>query len=150
MRPAPLRFSSLGPMWMLVLGGIFLAAAEACIFCRLPDHGLSGRLHQLCSQMEAQWKDCEASWNFPAFALGKIRHPGTGPAIVTPVPQGGQHPAGFPAVPQLPPPPSTAFSGRTGHSPWESFLGLWEKVRKGPRSFFWAAERIPRPSHLHR
>lgn len=69
MRPAPLRFSSLGPMWMLVLGGIFLAAAEACIFCRLPDHGLSGRLHQLCSQMEAQWKDCEASWNFPAFAL---------------------------------------------------------------------------------
>uniref|UniRef100_A0A8C3VNZ2 Transmembrane protein 95 n=1 Tax=Catagonus wagneri TaxID=51154 RepID=A0A8C3VNZ2_9CETA len=56
-------------MWMLALGGIFLAGAEACVFCRLPDHDLSGRLAQLCSQMEAQWKDCKVSWNFPAFAL---------------------------------------------------------------------------------
>ncbi|TKC42474.1 hypothetical protein EI555_006271 [Monodon monoceros] len=56
-------------MWMLALGGIFLAAAQACVFCRFPDHDLSGRLAQLCSQMEAQWKDCEVSWNFSAFAL---------------------------------------------------------------------------------
>ncbi|ELK03802.1 Transmembrane protein 95 [Pteropus alecto] len=57
-------------MWMLVLGGVFLAAAQACVFCHLPSRDLSGRLAQLCSQMEAQWKDCEASWNFSAFALG--------------------------------------------------------------------------------
>ncbi|KAM9045029.1 sperm-egg fusion protein TMEM95 [Megaptera novaeangliae] len=57
-------------MWMPALGGIFLAAAQACVFCRFPDHDLSGRLAQLCSQMEAQWKDCEVSWNFSAFALG--------------------------------------------------------------------------------
>ncbi|XP_026986668.1 sperm-egg fusion protein TMEM95 isoform X4 [Sagmatias obliquidens] len=56
-------------MWMLALGGIFLAAAQACVFCRFPDRDLSGRLAQLCSQMEAQWKDCEVSWNFSAFAL---------------------------------------------------------------------------------
>ncbi|XP_024587124.1 transmembrane protein 95 isoform X1 [Neophocaena asiaeorientalis asiaeorientalis] len=56
-------------MWMLALGGIFLAAAQACVLCRFPDHDLSGRLAQLCSQMEAQWKDCEVSWNFSAFAL---------------------------------------------------------------------------------
>ncbi|XP_033702417.1 sperm-egg fusion protein TMEM95 isoform X5 [Tursiops truncatus] len=56
-------------MWMLALGGIFLAATQACVFCRFPDRDLSGRLAQLCSQMEAQWKDCEVSWNFSAFAL---------------------------------------------------------------------------------
>ncbi|XP_032472034.1 transmembrane protein 95 isoform X1 [Phocoena sinus] len=56
-------------MWMLALGGIFLAAAQACVLCRFPDHDLSGRLAQLCSQMEAQWKDCEVSWNFSVFAL---------------------------------------------------------------------------------
>ncbi|XP_074176345.1 sperm-egg fusion protein TMEM95 isoform X2 [Rhinolophus sinicus] len=56
-------------MWLLTLGGVFLAAAQACVFCRLPARDLSGRLAQLCSQMEAQWKDCEASWNFSAFAL---------------------------------------------------------------------------------
>nr|KAF6459431.1 transmembrane protein 95 [Rousettus aegyptiacus] len=59
-------------MWMLVLGGVFLAAAQACIFCHLPSRDLSGRLAQLCSQMEAQWKDCEASWNFSAFALDEV------------------------------------------------------------------------------
>ncbi|KAF6097769.1 transmembrane protein 95 [Phyllostomus discolor] len=59
-------------MWMLVLGGAFLAAARACVFCRLPGRDLSGRLAWLCSQMEAQWKDCEASWNFSAFALDEV------------------------------------------------------------------------------
>ncbi|KAF6299988.1 transmembrane protein 95 [Rhinolophus ferrumequinum] len=56
-------------MWLLTLGGVFLAAAQACVFCRLPARDLSGRLAQLCSQMEAQWKDCQSSWNFSAFAL---------------------------------------------------------------------------------
>nr|ATQ60850.1 TMEM95 isoform X2 [Bubalus bubalis] len=56
-------------MWTLALGGIFLAAVEACVFCRFPDRELSGRLAQLCSQMEVQWKDCEVSWTFSAFAL---------------------------------------------------------------------------------
>ncbi|KAM5215299.1 sperm-egg fusion protein TMEM95 isoform 2-T2 [Hipposideros larvatus] len=56
-------------MWMLTLGGVFLAASQACVFCRLPSRHLSGRLAQLCSQMGAQWKDCKASWNFSAFAL---------------------------------------------------------------------------------
>ena len=77
-----------GLMWTLALGGIFLAAVEACVFCRFPDRELSGRLAQLCSQMEVQWKDCEVSWTFSAFALGKIRHPGMGLATITPVPQG--------------------------------------------------------------
>ncbi|XP_040099465.1 sperm-egg fusion protein TMEM95 [Oryx dammah] len=58
-----------GLMWTLALGGIFLAAAEACIFCRVPDRELSGRLARLCNQMEVQWKDCEVSWTFSAFAL---------------------------------------------------------------------------------
>ncbi|XP_044795290.1 sperm-egg fusion protein TMEM95 isoform X1 [Bubalus bubalis] len=58
-----------GLMWTLALGGIFLAAVEACVFCRFPDRELSGRLAQLCSQMEVQWKDCEVSWTFSAFAL---------------------------------------------------------------------------------
>lgn len=84
--PAPAPEPAAGRMWMLALGGIFLAAAQACVFCRFPDRDLSGRLAQLCSQMEAQWKDCEVSWNFSAFALGKIRHPGMGSATVTPVP----------------------------------------------------------------
>ncbi|MXQ96844.1 hypothetical protein E5288_WYG020945 [Bos mutus] len=56
-------------MWTLALGGIFLAAVEACVFCRFPDRELSGRLARLCSQMEVQWKDCEVSWTFSAFAL---------------------------------------------------------------------------------
>lgn len=78
-------------MWMLALAVALLEAAQACLFCRLPAHGLSGRLAWLCSQIEAQWKDCEASWNFSTFALGKSRHPGAGSATVTPVPQAGQH-----------------------------------------------------------
>lgn len=65
--PAP----PLGLMWTLALSVALLEAAQACLFCRLPAHGLSGRLAQLCSQIEAQWKDCEASWNFSTFALGK-------------------------------------------------------------------------------
>lgn len=77
-------------MWTLALGGIFLAAVEACVFCRFPDRELSGCLARLCSQMEVQWKDCEVSWTFSAFALGKIRHPGMGLATVTPAPNGLQ------------------------------------------------------------
>ncbi|XP_046531875.1 sperm-egg fusion protein TMEM95 [Equus quagga] len=69
MGPAPLHYPPVGLMWMLALGGVFLAAAQACVFCRLPDRDLSGRLAWLCSQMEAQWRDCKASWNFSAFAL---------------------------------------------------------------------------------
>ncbi|XP_059527633.1 sperm-egg fusion protein TMEM95 [Myotis daubentonii] len=56
-------------MWVLALSVAFLEAAQACLFCRLPAHGLSGRLARLCSQIEAQWEDCEASWNFSTFAL---------------------------------------------------------------------------------
>ncbi|KAM8819579.1 sperm-egg fusion protein TMEM95 [Rhynchonycteris naso] len=59
-------------MWMLALGGAFLAAAQACVFCHLPAHGLPDRLARLCSQMEARWKDCEASWHFSAFALDEV------------------------------------------------------------------------------
>lgn len=76
-------------MWMLALGGVFLAAAQACIFCRLPAHDLPGRLAQLSSQMKAQWKEW-ASPDFSAFALGKTRLSGTGLPTV-PVPQGRQH-----------------------------------------------------------
>ncbi|ELW63611.1 Non-receptor tyrosine-protein kinase TNK1 [Tupaia chinensis] len=57
-------------MWLLALGGVFLATAQACVFCRLPAHGLSGRLARLCSQMEARGEQCEASPDFSAFALG--------------------------------------------------------------------------------
>ncbi|ELK31788.1 Transmembrane protein 95 [Myotis davidii] len=56
-------------MWTLALSVALLEAAQACLFCRLPAHGLSGRLARLCSQIEAQWEDCEASWNFSTFAL---------------------------------------------------------------------------------
>ncbi|KAK2111249.1 Sperm-egg fusion protein tmem95 [Saguinus oedipus] len=56
-------------MWRLALGGVFLAAAQACVFCRLPAHDLSGHLARLCSQMEAGQKECEASPDFSAFAL---------------------------------------------------------------------------------
>ncbi|XP_049622080.1 sperm-egg fusion protein TMEM95 [Suncus etruscus] len=59
-------------MWLLALGGLFLSASQACIFCHLPDRDLSGRLAQLCSQIEAHWKDCETSWNFTAFALDEM------------------------------------------------------------------------------
>ncbi|KAK2497590.1 hypothetical protein MC885_009090 [Smutsia gigantea] len=59
-------------MWMLALGGVFLATAQACVFCRLPDRNLLGRVARLCSQMEVHWKDCEASWNFSAFALDEV------------------------------------------------------------------------------
>ncbi|XP_037666710.1 sperm-egg fusion protein TMEM95 [Choloepus didactylus] len=59
-------------MWMLALGGVFLAAAQACVFCRLPAHNLLSRLTQLCSQMEAEWEACGASWNFSAFALDDV------------------------------------------------------------------------------
>ncbi|XP_073874560.1 sperm-egg fusion protein TMEM95 isoform X3 [Macaca fascicularis] len=57
-------------MWRLALGGVFLAAAQACVFCRLPAHDLSGRLARLCSRMEAGQKECGASPDFSAFALG--------------------------------------------------------------------------------
>ncbi|XP_058440868.1 sperm-egg fusion protein TMEM95 [Marmota monax] len=56
-------------MWMLAVGGVFLAAAQACIFCRLPAHDLPGRLAQLSSQLKAEWKEW-ASPDFSAFALG--------------------------------------------------------------------------------
>lgn len=96
--PIPHHTPTMGLLWMLALGGVFLAAAQACVFCRLPDRNLLGRVAQLCSQMEVHWKDCEASWNFSAFALGKTRHPRTGPAMVTPrVPSGAA--CGFSAVP---------------------------------------------------
>lgn len=71
-------------MWRLALGGVFLAAAQACVFCRLPAHDLSGRLARLCSRMEAGQKECGASPDFSAFALGRIRHPGMGPASTHP------------------------------------------------------------------
>lgn len=103
---------------MLVLGGIFLAAAQACVFCHLPSRDLLGRLAQLCSQMEAQWKDCEASWNFSAFALGKSRHPGMGPATVTLMRQAGEHVA------------SQLFLSvvTSVHSPQRTGLSLWENI----------------------
>ncbi|XP_034845381.1 transmembrane protein 95 isoform X2 [Mirounga leonina] len=56
-------------MWMLALGGVFLATAQACVLCHLSARDLSGRLAQLCSRVEVLWKDCGASWSFPAFAL---------------------------------------------------------------------------------
>ncbi|XP_006151874.1 transmembrane protein 95 [Tupaia chinensis] len=59
-------------MWLLALGGVFLATAQACVFCRLPAHGLSGRLARLCSQMEARGEQCEASPDFSAFALDEV------------------------------------------------------------------------------
>ncbi|XP_036123529.1 transmembrane protein 95 isoform X2 [Molossus molossus] len=59
-------------MWVLALGGAFLAAAQACVFCRLPAHDLSSRLAWLCRQMEVHWKDCETSWNFSNFALDEV------------------------------------------------------------------------------
>ncbi|XP_003929208.2 sperm-egg fusion protein TMEM95 [Saimiri boliviensis] len=59
-------------MWRLALGGVFLAAAQACVFCRLPAHDLSGRLARLCSLMEAGQKECEASLDFSAFALDEM------------------------------------------------------------------------------
>ncbi|KAL2765747.1 sperm-egg fusion protein TMEM95 isoform 1 precursor, partial [Daubentonia madagascariensis] len=59
-------------MWMLALGVVFLVAAEACVFCRLPAHDLSGRLARLCSQMKAQWKECKVSPDFSAFALDEV------------------------------------------------------------------------------
>nr|KAF6305554.1 transmembrane protein 95 [Pipistrellus kuhlii] len=59
-------------MWTLALAVALLGAAQACLFCRLPAHGLSGRLAWLCSRIEAQWKDCEASWNFSTFALDEV------------------------------------------------------------------------------
>ncbi|EFB27776.1 hypothetical protein PANDA_013854 [Ailuropoda melanoleuca] len=56
-------------MWVLALGGVFLATAQGCVLCHLPARDLSGRLAQLCSQVEVLWKNCGASWSFPAFAL---------------------------------------------------------------------------------
>lgn len=58
-------------MWVLALGGVFLAVGEACIFCRLPAHALPSRLAQLSSQ--AEWKEW-APPDFSAFALGNRRH----------------------------------------------------------------------------
>ncbi|XP_045653156.1 sperm-egg fusion protein TMEM95 isoform X1 [Ursus americanus] len=56
-------------MWVLALGGVFLATAQGCVLCHLPARDLSGRLAQLCSRVEVLWKNCGASWSFPAFAL---------------------------------------------------------------------------------
>uniref|UniRef100_A0A8D2AZ29 Transmembrane protein 95 n=1 Tax=Sciurus vulgaris TaxID=55149 RepID=A0A8D2AZ29_SCIVU len=58
-------------MWILALGGVFLAVSQACIFCRLPAHDLPGRLAQLNSQMKAQWKEW-TSPDFSAFALDEM------------------------------------------------------------------------------
>ncbi|XP_040857667.1 sperm-egg fusion protein TMEM95 [Ochotona curzoniae] len=58
-------------MWKLALAGVLLAATKACIFCRLPDRDLSGRLARLLSQMEPQWKEW-ASPDFSAFALDEV------------------------------------------------------------------------------
>ncbi|KAM8955383.1 sperm-egg fusion protein TMEM95 isoform 5-T5 [Lycaon pictus] len=59
-------------MWVLALGGVFLVTTQACILCQLSARDLSGRLAHVCSQVEAKWKDCGASWNFPAFALDEV------------------------------------------------------------------------------
>uniref|UniRef100_A0A2K6G0D8 Transmembrane protein 95 n=1 Tax=Propithecus coquereli TaxID=379532 RepID=A0A2K6G0D8_PROCO len=59
-------------MWLLALCGVFLAAAEACVFCRLPAHDLSARLARFCGQTKAQWKACEVSPDFLAFALDEV------------------------------------------------------------------------------
>ncbi|XP_069339399.1 sperm-egg fusion protein TMEM95 isoform X2 [Eulemur rufifrons] len=59
-------------MWLLALGGVFVAATKACVFCRLPAHDLSGRLVRLCSQMKAQKKACEVAPDFSAFALDEV------------------------------------------------------------------------------
>ncbi|KAM5273530.1 sperm-egg fusion protein TMEM95 [Ctenodactylus gundi] len=58
-------------MWVLALGGVFLAATQACIFCRLPAHDLPGRLALISSQMEAQRKEW-ASPDFSVFALDEV------------------------------------------------------------------------------
>ena len=97
-------------MWRLALGGVFLAAAQACVFCRFPAHDLSGRLAWLCSQMEARQKECGASPDFSAFALGRTRHPGMGPASTHP-----PTPRGWHVTFQLCP-PSVALSGHAGLS----------------------------------
>ncbi|KAG8507155.1 Transmembrane protein 95 [Galemys pyrenaicus] len=59
-------------MWLLALGGVFPAVAQACIFCHSPERDLPGRLARFCRQVGAQWKDCEASWKFSAFALDEL------------------------------------------------------------------------------
>ncbi|XP_006899231.1 PREDICTED: transmembrane protein 95 [Elephantulus edwardii] len=59
-------------MWILVLGGIFAAAAQACVFCRLPAHDLLGRVDHICGQMESWWETCEAFKGFSAFALDEV------------------------------------------------------------------------------
>lgn len=70
-------------MWKLALAGVLLAATKACIFCRLPDRDLSGRLARLLSQMEPQWKEW-ASPDFSAFALGETRAEGQPPSLHLP------------------------------------------------------------------
>ncbi|XP_030742360.1 sperm-egg fusion protein TMEM95 isoform X1 [Echinops telfairi] len=56
-------------MWVLGLGWVVLAAARACVFCRLPAHDLWGRLEKICSGTGVQWEACGASRYFSAFAL---------------------------------------------------------------------------------
>lgn len=97
-------------MWVLALGGVFLATAQGCVLCHLPARDLSGRLAQLCSQVEVLWKNCGASWSFPAFALGKLRRPGTGRATVATAPGVGQPVASQPGpsvAPSVHSPPGT-------------------------------------------
>lgn len=100
MGPASLCHPLAGLMWTLALGGVFLATAQACVLCHLSDRDLSGRLARLCNQVKARWETCEASWTFPAFALGRIRHPGPGLAA-----------CGFPAEP---------LGHHLSPQPWES------------------------------
>ncbi|XP_042526708.1 sperm-egg fusion protein TMEM95 isoform X1 [Dipodomys spectabilis] len=58
-------------MWVLALGGVFLAVGQACIFCRLPAHDLPGRLARITSGIDARWKDWAVP-DFSAFALDEL------------------------------------------------------------------------------
>jgi hypothetical protein len=122
-------------MWVLALGGLSLAVAQACIFCRLPAHDLPGRLARLSSQMEAQWKEW-TSPDFSAFALGKNRYPESDPAIVTSCPKASHYVTDFLAVPPQLLPQSTALFGRTGLFLWENSGS--QESRRDPRTSFWA------------
>ncbi|XP_004685155.1 PREDICTED: transmembrane protein 95 [Condylura cristata] len=59
-------------MWILTLGGVFLAVAQACIFCHSPKRNLSGRVAHICNHFKVQWKDCKDSWKFSTFALDEL------------------------------------------------------------------------------
>ncbi|XP_032769310.1 transmembrane protein 95 isoform X1 [Rattus rattus] len=59
-------------MWVLALGGVFLAVAKACIFCRLPEHALPSRLAQLNKQMVPQGKECASSSSFLSISTDEV------------------------------------------------------------------------------